>query len=550
MYKLLLVLRYLRRRRLAYFAAAGVALCVFMMLVATSVMNGFLHKVEHAAKGLHGDIVVQPLGVHGIAFYDELSELLNEAEEVEHAAPFILSYGMVRVPGQDHYRQTVQIAGIRLPERAKVSNFEKGLFVQADWPEPTFDPPAEAMLAALAAQDELIQAVKQREFGDVDFRDLPPEKQHLWNRIGGAEDYRDLAEDSIVRADEHRQRLAELQKRLEAQRAAGEDTRFVENRINELESYMLEPMPNHVILGLGVEGLSFRTDQGETIRVMSPGTKVTLYVFPLGQRSLTDISPNIQRFTVVDDCTTDVYSFDSETVYVPFDALQRLNNMGPVERTDGSFEPPRCSMLHVKVREKFGSRDSLERVAVKLRRMVAAFYNEHPEAEYTPVEVVTWQKKQHKLVSQIESQRTLVMIMFGILSLVSVLLVFVIFYMVVIQKTKDIGVLKAVGASSSGVAGIFLAFGAAVGLVGALVGAAMGCVFFYYINSIHDAMYEWVGYRVWSRESFWFDRIPNNIEPTVVVGIVIGAVIAGVLGALAPAIRAARMQPVEALRYE
>ena len=75
-------------------------------------------------------------------------------------------------------------------------------------------------------------------------------------------------------------------------------------------------------------------------------------------------------------------------------------------------------------------------------------------------------------------------------------------------------------------------------------------MFIYYINSIHDAMYERVGYRVWSRESFWFDRIPNNIEPTVVVGIVIGAVIAGVLGALAPAIRAARMQPVEALRYE
>jgi len=550
MYKLLLVLRYLRRRRMAYFAAAGVALCVFMMLVATSVMNGFLHKVERAAKGLHGDIIVQPLGVHGIAYYDELSEQLRQVEEVAAASPFILSYGVLRVPGQDHYRETVQIAGIRLPERATVSNFAKGLFVQADWAEPTFNPSTDALLDKLAEQQQLVRLIRQREFGDQAYDELPADQQHLWRRLDGAEDYQALGISALTNVERHRSRLAELQRRLTEAQAVGQDTRLIEHEINEIESYMVEPAPNHIILGLGVEGLSFRTDRGETVRVMAPGTKVTLYVFPLGRRTLTDLSPNIQRFTVVDDCSTDVYSFDSETVYVPFDALQRLNNMGPVERADGAVEPPRCNMIHVRVREAHSSRNQLDALRLKLRRIVAEFYNDHPEAAYTPVEVVTWRQKQDKLVSQIESQRMLVMIMFGILSFVSVLLVFVIFYILVVQKTKDIGVLKALGASSRGVAAVFLTFGAIVGFVGAVVGAVGGCAFIHYINEIHDLIYRTFGYRVWSRESYWFDRIPNELDSSVVLAIIIGAVAAGVIGALAPAYRAARMQPVEALRYE
>ena len=60
MYKLFLCLRYLRSRIIAYFAVLGVALCVAMMLIVVSVMNGFLDRVEKAAKGLFGDIVISP----------------------------------------------------------------------------------------------------------------------------------------------------------------------------------------------------------------------------------------------------------------------------------------------------------------------------------------------------------------------------------------------------------------------------------------------------------------------------------------------------------
>jgi lipoprotein-releasing system permease protein len=122
--------------------------------------------------------------------------------------------------------------------------------------------------------------------------------------------------------------------------------------------------------------------------------------------------------------------------------------------------------------------------------------------------------------------------------------------MIVFQKTKDIGVLKAIGAGSGGVAQIFLMYGAAVGLVGSLFGTIIGAVFVRNINPIQDWLAEHFGFRVWTREWFLFDKIPNDVDWTAAAWTVVAAIASGLVGAMIPAIRAARMQPVEALRYE
>ena len=138
----------------------------------------------------------------------------------------------------------------------------------------------------------------------------------------------------------------------------------------------------------------------------------------------------------------------------------------------------------------------------------------------------------------------------SLISAVAVVLIFVILYVVVVQKTRDIGVLKAVGASNFGVAGIFLAYGGAIGMIGSIIGAVGGCFFVWNINPIHDWMARNFGFEVWNRETFMFEKIPNAVEADTVVWIVALAIVAGVFGSLLPAILAARRQPVEALRYE
>ncbi len=120
---------------------------------------------------------------------------------------------------------------------------------------------------------------------------------------------------------------------------------------------------------------------------------------------------------------------------------------------------------------------------------------------------------------------------------------------IVLQKTADIGGRKAIGASSTGVARVFLLYGAALATVGAAIGVILGYIFVRHTNDIADWLAIQFGFNPFGF-GFLFDRFPDDVQLHTVVYIVISAILAGIVGALVPALKAARMQPVEALRYE
>lgn len=586
MYRLFLCIRYLRSKVLPLFAMVGVALCVFMMLVAVSVMTGFQHKIEQAAKGLFGDIVIEAAGERGIGYYDELvAEIEKQVPEVEGADVFILSFGMLRVTGDRDFRQHVQIAGIRLPSRAGVTDFEEGLFVQENWPEPTFDPPIEACIERIEAHQDEMRQIIRREFADELARldpeqrrralenwmalspylsgpGLSAEQRQLLRRMTNAGLLQDDALRNLRRARQQGPRLAELRRELaEARTRNASQTELLalqESIDSIVERTRMQPPGDRVILGLGIPGLSFRTDRGETVRYLVPGHEIVLYIAPLGKRfSPTDISPNIRRFTVIDDNHADVSSIDTKLLYVPFDTLQELNNMGAEFDAEGNLiTPARCSQIHLKVRGEHLTEADLRRVAAKVRAVWESFrakYTDRPihlQPVLNDLLIETWRQRQAQVVGPIEKQRTLVIIVTGIMSIVAVALIFVILYTIVVQKTREIGVLKAVGAGGLGIARLFFLYGAVIGAIGAVLGTAGGYFFVHHINDIQDWVDRAFGFRVWSREQFMFEYIPNEVDWPMAGAIFLGSIAAGLVGALLPALRAARMQPVEALRYE
>jgi len=122
--------------------------------------------------------------------------------------------------------------------------------------------------------------------------------------------------------------------------------------------------------------------------------------------------------------------------------------------------------------------------------------------------------------------------------------------MIVKLKQKDIGIIKSCGGSSWTCTSIFLGFGVYVGLLGSILGVALGYMFTKNINAIERQVGRALGLNLWDSSVYIFKQIPNQMHWGSVLNIVALAILAASLGALIPALVAAKTRPVEILRYE
>ena len=104
----------------------------------------------------------------------------------------------------------------------------------------------------------------------------------------------------------------------------------------------------------------------------------------------------------------------------------------------------------------------------------------------------------------------------------AVFLIFCIFYMIVVEKTKDIGIIKSVGATSGGVAGIFLGYGLAIGIVGGALGLLLSYLIVTNINEIHTKLGERDGRADLEPGGVRVRHDPQHDEPAATVAIIIG----------------------------
>jgi lipoprotein-releasing system permease protein len=271
-------------------------------------------------------------------------------------------------------------------------------------------------------------------------------------------------------------------------------------------------------------------------------TPVTLTVVPIQPHEEVSGQNAVRiAFWIVDTSHPRIWQMDYNRVYVPFDVLQRNLEMNATDN-----DPARASTIEIKAKPGVD--------LIKVRDQVAAIAenvkNLHPEPDEYPTAVVTWQQVQGKFIDAVEHEVVLTTFLFGLISVVAVFLIFCIFYMIVVEKTKDIGIIKSVGATGWGVAQIFLGYGLAIGLIGAGSGLLAAYLVVRYINELHAWLSRAMGITIWDPETYQFQKIPNEMDWHTVGWIVLVAVLSALLGALVPALRAAGMNPVEALRFE
>jgi lipoprotein-releasing system permease protein len=254
-----------------------------------------------------------------------------------------------------------------------------------------------------------------------------------------------------------------------------------------------------------------------------------------------DFKRQVMKFAIADIIETGVYQFDSGCAYLPIEKLQRI--LYPDE------ESPIASQIMIKLT------DNTEKdVALAVIRGVwRTFVQEHLDADpylMTSTGIYTARQLQSRYIAAYEKQMGILLLIFGVVSFGVVILVFCIFSMIVRLKQKDIAIIKSCGATSSSVAIVFVGFGACVGAVGSGIGAVLGYVITRNINTIEDWIRIIFGLKLWKSSVYLFSKIPNEVNWSWALRIVLMAIIAAAIGTLIPAIIAARTKPVNILRYE
>ena len=258
----------------------------------------------------------------------------------------------------------------------------------------------------------------------------------------------------------------------------------------------------------------FRLAIGDQITLISPQGNVTAF----------GTTPRMRAYRVAAVFEVGMFEYDSSFVYMPMQAAQIFFRLGAG-----------VTGVEVMVRDP-------DRLA-PMRRAIG-------EAAGPDVRLFDWQQANASFFGALQVERNVMFLILTLIILVAAFNIVSSLIMLVKDKTRDIAILRTMGASRGSVLRIFLMAGAAVGVLGTLGGLALGLLFNANIESIRQLLQAMTGTQLFSPEVYFLAQLPSKSDPREVVEVVAMALGLSFLATVYPAWRAARLDPVEALRYE
>jgi len=530
-YQGLLTRKYLTRKIMPMLSAIAVCLCVAMVLITWSVMGGFLKNLLEAGRGLMGDIKIVA-GSRGFPHYEQLITMLEADPQIEAAAPVIEAPGTITLPSGEI--RSGMLTGIDPLRHAKVTKYAEANYWKAlDKPERLDEQGLDPRLRPL---DELLAGL----WGS-DVRDIVLDETPTWGQL-------------------------EQQSQTLTRRGPDGAER------------------GGVALGIRVSGLNYwqrgwylpsppvrtRSDGvGEWLPQFLPlNGDVTVTAYPLSPSGVL-LEPVSRVLPVTAEFQTGVAQVDASLTVVRLDILQRMLNMhetSEIVREGGividpqtgeeRFDPGRTRPRPARVSAVLvkGARGvDIETLRARTLDVYTEFHRAHPD-QIPPANrfntALTWEDLNSDYVSAVKNETGVVLFVFTFISVTAVFLVWAIFWSMVSEKVRDIGILRAIGASGRGVIWLWLRYALCIGIIGALAGVGLAYAIVNNINEIHDWMGRSLGIYLWDPSVYVLTEIPDEVNPQHAWRVALGGVLSAAIGAMAPAIRAARLDPVKALRHE
>ncbi len=275
----------------------------------------------------------------------------------------------------------------------------------------------------------------------------------------------------------------------------------------------IEAFGNGVAIGSGV-ARELRAAVGDRIRLISPD----------GVKTAFGISPRVNAYEVVYIFTAGRYDIDRTRLYMPFEEAQSYFN-------------------------KEGSADEIE-VIVAEPEEVDSYLPDILRAGGDRVLVWTWRDRSGAFLRALDVEDNVMFVILSILVLIATMNIVSGLIMLVKNKGRDIGILRTVGLTEGSILRIFFVCGASIGVAGTITGTVLGCLFAVYIDPIFSFVNYVMGGGVWDPSIRGIYHLPARLVPSDVISAVCLSLGLSFIVTIFPARRAARMNPVEALRYE
>lgn len=587
MYKFLLAWRYLRTRYIALASIVSVTLGVATLVIVNSVMSGFTNEMKIRLHGILSDIEVASPGLGELYdpewHMDEVRKVVGDDLEGITAVVRVPAMLMFKY-GRRQITQQVLLLGVDEETYSKVSDFDPFLMNELNRSNPGFELRSEGYAEELPFcgwpyRKQEVEARRLREewlrkmeadairaaktAGGDSLAAAAPVSGQPENTEGGTSKavrgeiaFRPLPAvapsvpefELVDREDTEAQRealnpdkLGPLNPAPESENRdsllSGSDQAVAvqdpfAGRYKDDPAYQFDPATQQysgIILGVALANRKYKnpeTGKTEDLYMCLPGDDVQLMLPSVG-----DVPRPVYAVSTISDFyQSGMHEYDSSFAFMPLKELQKLRGMIGVNRA--------ASVSSIQIKLKPDA--DLEKIRDKL---IAHF----PPHLY-PYQIQTWKDTQRPLLAAVSLEITILNILLFLIIAVAGFGILATFFMIVVEKTKDIGILKSLGAPSQGVMSIFLSYGLSLGIVGSGVGILIGVLFVIYINDIADLVEVVSGRKVFDETVYYFSEIPTILNPFTIAYVAIGAVLIAVSASVLPALRAARLHPVEALR--
>jgi len=253
---------------------------------------------------------------------------------------------------------------------------------------------------------------------------------------------------------------------------------------------------------------------GDTLRVISPDGDVT----PFG------VNPRVKAYPIVAIFEIGMSEYDSSIVMMPLSEAQLFfNQEGKVQSLEIFVDnPDKVDAMRAPVEEAAGRQLSL----------------------------VDWRQRNQTFFSALEVERNVMFMILTLIVLVAALNIISGLIMLVKDKGHDIAILRTMGATRGAVMRIFLMTGAAIGVTGTVAGVVLGVVVCLNVERIRE-FFSWLsGTTLFNPELYFLSQLPAKMNPGETISVIVMALVLSFIATIFPAWRAAKLDPVEALRYE